>query len=162
MTNILFVHNNFPAQFGFVAEAAVTQGHRCAAIASPTGRAMPGVPVEKWLANRASSREILEVLHFVGADDRFIAREFQLRFLGLGLKGGAIGCLAAILLIAALGFLTGYWRASPGGDQIEALFGAFDIGWRGYGAVIVVTAIVAAVTALVSRFTVRRHLSGLG
>lgn len=59
MTNILFVHNNFPAQFGFVAEAAVTQGHRCAAIASPTGRAMPGVPVEKWLANRASSREIL-------------------------------------------------------------------------------------------------------
>lgn len=110
----------------------------------------------------ASSREILEVLHFVGADDRFIAREFQLRFLGLGLKGGAIGCLAAILLIAALGFLTGYWRASPGGDQIEALFGAFDIGWRGYGAVVVVTAIVAAVTALVSRVTVRRHLSGLG
>lgn len=59
MTNILFVHNNFPAQFGFVAEAAAARGHRCAAIASPTGRAMPGVPVEKWVASRSSSREIL-------------------------------------------------------------------------------------------------------
>ena len=59
MTNILFVHNNFPAQFGFIAKAAVAQGHRCAAIASSTGRAMPGVPVEKWTAGRSSSREIL-------------------------------------------------------------------------------------------------------
>lgn len=59
-TNILFAHNNFPAQFGFVAEAAVARGYRCAAIASPTGRAMPGVPVEQWTAGRSSSREILK------------------------------------------------------------------------------------------------------
>ena len=59
-TNILFVHNNFPAQFGFVAEAATARGYRCAAIASPTGRAMPGVPVVQWNPNRSSSREILK------------------------------------------------------------------------------------------------------
>lgn len=58
-TCILFAHNNFPAQFGFVAEAATARGFRCAAIASPTGRAMPGVPVEQWRAERSSSREIL-------------------------------------------------------------------------------------------------------
>lgn len=58
-TNILFAHNNFPAQFGFVAEAATARGYRCAAIASPTGRAMPGVPIEQWTARRSSSREIL-------------------------------------------------------------------------------------------------------
>lgn len=57
-SSILFAHNNFPAQFGFVAEAATARGFRCAAIASPTGRAMPGVPVEQWTAGRSSSREI--------------------------------------------------------------------------------------------------------
>jgi len=45
--SILFAHNNFPAQFGFVAEAATGRGYRCAAVASPTGRALPGVPIEQ-------------------------------------------------------------------------------------------------------------------
>lgn len=36
----------------------------------------------------AGNREIVDVLHFVGAADRFIAREFQRHFLRLGLRGG--------------------------------------------------------------------------
>jgi len=60
MINILFAHNNFPAQFGFVAEAAMARGYRCAAIASPTGRPMPGMPMEKWSAGRSSSPSILK------------------------------------------------------------------------------------------------------
>jgi glycosyltransferase involved in cell wall biosynthesis len=60
MTSILFAHNNFPAQFGFVAEAAVARGYRCAAIASQTGRPMVGVPMEKWEAGRSSSKGILK------------------------------------------------------------------------------------------------------
>jgi hypothetical protein len=39
----------------------------------------------------AGSRDSVEVLHLVGANDAFIAREFQSRFVRLGLKGGAIG-----------------------------------------------------------------------
>ena len=39
----------------------------------------------------AGNREVVEVLHFVGADDDFIAREFQRRFFQLGLKGAAAG-----------------------------------------------------------------------
>lgn len=58
-SNILFVHNNFPAQFGFIAEASTASGFRCAAIASTTGRAMPGVPLERWTAGRSSSKGIL-------------------------------------------------------------------------------------------------------
>lgn len=57
--NILFVHNNFSAQFGFVAEAAVGAGYRCAAIASHTGRPQPGVPMEKWQVRRGSTPGIL-------------------------------------------------------------------------------------------------------
>jgi glycosyltransferase involved in cell wall biosynthesis len=58
--NILFVHNNFPAQFGFVAEAAVARGYRCAAIASHTGRQQPGVPMERWQVRRSSTPAILK------------------------------------------------------------------------------------------------------
>jgi len=60
MTSILFVHNNFPAQFGFLAEAAMARGYRCAAIASSTGRPMAGMPMEKWEAGRSSSKAILK------------------------------------------------------------------------------------------------------
>ncbi len=109
----------------------------------------------------AGNRDIIEVLHFVGANDDFIAREFQTRFLRLGLKGGALGGSLAVLLIAVVGWLAGSWRASAGGSQLEAMFGGFEIGWRGYAAVLAIAAIVAAVTAVTSRLTVRRHLEEL-
>lgn len=109
----------------------------------------------------AGSRDSVEVLHLVGADDSFIAREFQKRFVTLGLRGGAAGGLAAILAIALLGLLSSAWSATPEADQIQALFGAFEIGWSGYAAVVAVAMIVAAIAGLVSRVTVRRHLRQL-
>jgi cell division transport system permease protein len=109
----------------------------------------------------AGNKEIVDVLHLVGGDDAFIAREFQRRFLVLGLKGGAVGGAAALAFITALGLAAGSLRASPAGDQIEALFGAFDMSWRGYAVVILIALVVAAVSALVSRVTVRRYLADL-
>jgi cell division transport system permease protein len=109
----------------------------------------------------AGSRDSVEVLHLVGADDAFIAREFQSRFIRLGLKGGAVGGGAAILVIALLGWIASRWRAAPEGEQLQALFGAFEIGWTGYAAVVMVAIVVAAIAGLVSRFTVRRYLSVL-
>lgn len=109
----------------------------------------------------AGSRDSVEVLHLVGANDAFIAREFQTRFILLGLKGGAAGGAVAIVVIALLGWLASRWTADAEAEQLQALFGAFEIGWRGYGAVILVATIVAAIAGLVSRFTVRRHLRNL-
>ncbi|MFT0892189.1 cell division protein FtsX [Pseudochelatococcus sp. G4_1912] len=106
----------------------------------------------------AGDREILDVLHFVGADDKFIAREYQMRFFRMGLRGGLIGSVAAVLFIAGAGLLSSWWRASPGGEQLQALFGAFVMGWEGYASMFGVAAIVALVTAVVSGVTVRRHL----
>lgn len=108
----------------------------------------------------AGNKGIVEVLNFVGADDAYIAREFQHRFLRLGLKGGAIGGAAAAALFLVLGLLSAAWRSSPAGDQIEALFGAFEIGWRGYAVVAAIALIVSGVTALVSGLSVRRFLAG--
>jgi cell division transport system permease protein len=110
----------------------------------------------------AGSRDSVEVLHFVGATDEFIAREFQTRFVALGLRGGAAGGLAAIIAIALLGFLSSAWSATPEADQLQALFGAFEIGWSGYAVVILVAAVVAAIAGLVSRLTVRHYLRAMG
>lgn len=106
----------------------------------------------------AGSRDSVEVLHLVGADDAFIAREFQSRFVRLGLRGGAVGGLAAILVIALLGWLSSRWSAAPEAEQLQAMFGAFEIGWSGYVAVVFVAVVVAAISGLVSRFTVRHYL----
>ena len=48
----------------------------------------------------AGNREIIEVLHLVGASNAFIAREFQAHFRRLGLRGAMIGGLAAIAFFA--------------------------------------------------------------
>ncbi|RDI61898.1 cell division protein FtsX [Microvirga subterranea] len=110
----------------------------------------------------AGNREVVEVLHFVGANDDFIAREFQRRFFKLGLRGSMAGAGAALVLTIILGFVTRSWRASPAGDQIEALFGSFSIGWRGYAIVVLIALAVALITGIVSRLTVRRFLNGNG
>ncbi len=39
----------------------------------------------------ASNREIVDVLHFIGASNSFIAGEFQGRFLSIGFRGGMVG-----------------------------------------------------------------------
>jgi cell division transport system permease protein len=109
----------------------------------------------------AGNRHIIEVLNLVGASDTFIAREFQRHFLRLGLKGGAIGGVSAMLVFLLAGFMASRWRATPGGDQLEALFGTFALGFRGYGAVIVIALVIAVTTAVVSRITVYRNLRGL-
>jgi cell division transport system permease protein len=110
----------------------------------------------------AGNREVVDVLHFVGANDDFIAKEFQRRFFKLGLRGSTAGAGAAMLLTTILGLASQYGRASPSGDQIEALFGSFSISWRGYGVVILIALVVALVTGIVSRLTVRRFLNGNG
>jgi cell division transport system permease protein len=110
----------------------------------------------------AGNREVVDVLHFVGANDAYIAREFQRRFFKLGLRGSAVGAAAALLLMALLGLVTSSWRASPTGDQLEALFGSFGIGLRGYGIIILIALAVSVITGAVSRITVRRFLNGNG
>lgn len=109
----------------------------------------------------ATNRPVVEVLHFVGARDAFIAREFQSHFLWLALKGGLAGGAAAILSILAAGLVASRWRATAGGDQIEALFGTFSLGSTGYVGIVVLVVLVTAVAALTSRWTVMRTLNAI-
>lgn len=106
----------------------------------------------------AANRPIVEVLHFIGAKDSFIANQFQRRFLVLGLEGGLIGGGAAIVLFILMG-LAGKWGVGlPGGEQLAMLFGTFVLGVEGYVAIIAQAGLIALVTALTSRHTVHQTL----
>ena len=106
----------------------------------------------------ATNHPIVEVLHFIGAKDGFIAGQFQRHFLILGLEGGLIGGGAAIMLFVFLG-LAGKWGSGlVGGEQLAILFGTFLLGIDGYVAIVVQVIFVAVVTAITSRQTVNRTL----
>jgi cell division transport system permease protein len=109
----------------------------------------------------AANRPIVEVLHYVGATDGFVAGQFQRHFLILGLKGGAIGGGAAILLFALLSAINAWIAGTPGGDEAAALFGASSMGTGGYLAVFGQIILMAAVTALTSRRTVNHTLESI-
>jgi cell division transport system permease protein len=108
----------------------------------------------------AGNREVVEVLHFVGAHDGFIAHEFQRHFLWLGLKGGIAGGGAAAAALGLAHLLSTRVGADLGSDQVAALFGSFSIGWEGYAAIVGTVALVSAITGLTSRMTVHHVLKG--
>jgi cell division transport system permease protein len=99
----------------------------------------------------ASNRPIVEVLHFVGAKEAYIAGEFQRHFLVLGLKGGAIGGIAAMAFLALAGPVSDIFLGSAGEAQATALFGAFSIGPGGYAMVALEVILIAVITAITSR-----------
>jgi cell division transport system permease protein len=110
----------------------------------------------------AGNREVIAVLHFVGAEDSYIAAEFQRHFLLLGLKGAGIGGVAALALFLVISLLSGPYGATPEEVQLRSLFGGFTVGapaYIGAGATIVLIAVLIAATA---RLTVRRTLTDLG
>lgn len=109
----------------------------------------------------AGSGHIIEVLHFVGAEARFIASEFRRHFLVTGAKGAAAGGLAAVLVFLGFWWWSAASAATPQGDQAAVLFGNFGIGLTGYGGVAVIVAVVAGLTALTSHLTVVAYLTEL-
>jgi cell division transport system permease protein len=109
----------------------------------------------------AANRPIIEVLHYVGATDAFIADQFQRHFLALGFKGGAIGGGAAILLFAVVEAANSWLAGTAGGDEIAALFGNLTIGVSGYMAILLQVVFMALVTAFASRPTVNRTLKAI-
>jgi cell division transport system permease protein len=106
----------------------------------------------------ATNRPIVEVLHFIGATDKFIARQFQRHFLMLGLEGGTIGGGVAIALFVLSGMIRDWMPDGGARNQLALLFGTLSIGIEGYIAIVCQIAFIAIVTAMTSRFTVNRTL----
>lgn len=107
----------------------------------------------------ASNSVVVSVLHICGAEDGFIAREFQRHFLILGLRGGLIGAALAAVLFAFLGFVVMPSIGGRDADQVSALFGHFAVGPIGYFGALGIAFLIAVMTALTSRLTVYQHLA---
>ncbi|MDR3485134.1 MAG: ABC transporter permease [Bradyrhizobium sp.] len=101
----------------------------------------------------AANRPIVEVLHFVGAGDRYIANRFQRHFLRLGLEGGVIGGGVAMLGFGFSESIAGWFAGTPVGDQFAALLGTFSLRPSGYLALAAQAVLIAAITAWASRRT---------
>jgi cell division transport system permease protein len=101
----------------------------------------------------AANRPIIEVLHFVGAGDRYIANRFLRHFLRLGLEGGVIGGGIAMLVFGFSESIAGWFSGTPVGDQFAALLGTFSLRPSGYVALAAQAVLIAAITAWASRRT---------
>ena len=146
-------------------ERLATMAHTVVAVAALIfGLVLTAMGLAVGFATRgvmAGNREIVSILHFVGAEDGFIAREFQRHFRRLGLKGGLIGGGSAALAFLLAGAITAAMATTPGGDQLQALFGAFALGLKGYLAIAAIACGIAVATGAMSRAIVFRHLRGL-
>ncbi|KYG22235.1 cell division protein FtsX [Bradyrhizobium sp. AT1] len=101
----------------------------------------------------AANRPIVEVLHFVGAGDRYIANHFLRHFLRLGLEGGVIGGGVAMLVFGFSESIAGWFSGTPVGDQFAALLGTFSLRPSGYIVLAVQAVLIGAITAVAARQT---------
>ncbi len=107
----------------------------------------------------ASNREIVEVLHLVGATDRFIAREFERHFLSLGIRAGLVGAICAMAVFFTMPAMM---ELLGGGTvtlaEMRRLVGAGTLDTPGYILLGFVVVVIAGLCMLTSRFGVYRIL----
>ena len=103
----------------------------------------------------ASNREIIEVLHIVGAKDRFIATEFEKHFLIVGIRAGLMGALAAAFVFVLMPiFLRALGQGSLAAAEFRRLLGPAALDPQGYLVLVLVVIIVASLCKLTSRYGV--------
>ncbi len=109
----------------------------------------------------AANRPIVEVLHFVGAGDAYIANRFLRHFLRLGLEGGLIGGGAAMLAFGFSESIAHWFSGTPVGDQFAALLGTFSLRPSGYLVLAIQAVAIAAITAWAARRTLLATLDDI-
>jgi cell division transport system permease protein len=108
----------------------------------------------------ASNREIVSVLNFVGAEEKFIARQFEAHFLKVGIKAGIAGAGLAAIVFLCLPYLTeGVSSSVTSQAEIRRLVGAGTLDLYGYIVLLFVVIAVAAICKMTSRYGVRRILN---
>jgi cell division transport system permease protein len=105
-------------------------------------------------AGLQAHREIVEVVHMIGAKDVFIANEFQRHFLWLGLRGGVIGLVLAAGTLLASSFFMDSREAPVGAQYLPQLVSSpFHYTW-----LLCVPAAMGLIAMWTARITVLRVL----
>ena len=109
----------------------------------------------------AGNGHIIEVLHFVGAEARFIASGVPAAFPATGMKGARPAASRRSSSSSSFSFWSARNLATPEADQATALFGNFAIGASGYAGVALIVLVVGALTAATSHVTVVAYLTDI-
>ena len=124
------------------------------------GLATTAVIVSATRSAMASNREIVEVLHFVGATDRFIAREFERHFLSLGIRSGLVGATGSLMVFIFMPF---FMRILGGSNmtsaEVRRLLGTAVLDLPGFILLGIVVVVIAALSMLTTRYGVYRILN---
>ena len=108
----------------------------------------------------ASNRDIVEVLHFVGATDKFIAREFEKHFLRLGIKAGIVGAVLAMLVFLSMPTIMDLLGGGAvSAVEMQRLIGTGSLDASGYVLLGLVVVIIAGLCMVTSRVGVYRILN---
>ncbi len=150
-------HRRWQAQIRTITRSFALGGF---AILLLVGAATTAIIVSATKSAMASNRDIVEVLHFVGATDRFIAREFERHFLRLGVRAGIVGALWAVLVFLAMPTVM---ELLGGGavtfTELRRLIGIATLDLPGYILLGIVVLVIAALCMLTSRIGVYRILN---
>jgi cell division transport system permease protein len=123
------------------------------------GAATTAIIVSATRSAMASNREIVEVLHLVGANDRFIAREFSRHFLRLGVRAGCVGAVLAMAVFVAMPTIM---QLLGGGAlsmaEMQRLLGSGALDFQGYMILVGVVIVISALCMITSRLGVYRIL----
>lgn len=123
------------------------------------GAATVAVIVSATRSAMASNREIIEVLHYVGAQEHFISGEFERHFLGLGVRASLVGAVAAGLVFLVLPFLLGLLGGGGmAAAEANRLIGTGRLDLGGYFLFVLIIFVVAALCMMTSRLGVLRLL----
>ena len=96
-------------------------------------------------------RETIEIMHFVGARDSYVARQFALRFSLMGIKGALIGIAIAVPSLLLLSVIV-----ENSGQGLVPRFNLGLAAWISIGALVPASSLIAMLTA---RATVLKSLT---
>ena len=105
-----------------------------------------------------SNREIVEVLRLIGAENRFIAREINRRFLYLGLWSGCLGSLLALVSLFLLGWSGPGSTDQLGNGALSGLYSVHTLSWNKMSYILLVPLLSSLFVAIAARLTLMRLL----
>jgi cell division transport system permease protein len=144
-------HRRWNEELAALARSSVAAGWTVLALIAV---AMLAIVAFATQAGLHAHRDIVEVVHMIGARDAFIAREFEQHFLWLGLRGGFVGLALALLTLVLASWLMDS-GATPGAAQFTPQIVTSPLRYLWLLAVPIFGALIAMYTA---RWTVLRVL----
>lgn len=105
-----------------------------------------------------ANREVVDVLHLVGAKDGYIAQQIDRRFMISGFSAGLMGIALALLTFLGLGLSGNVESNSVAAASYSLLFAPIGTSFWTYGALLVVPIVATSIALLSARLTLMRML----